>query len=382
MTSSYWPAQSAGHPIPPNRIETFLQDYQRGRRDFRYLGNLLNIDLSGKNLSEPNSKGEYLNLSGTYLRCANLSEANLSRVNLSGTDLSKANLTGAKLYGADLREATLHDTKFENAYYDEQTQFPKSFDSEKNGLKKEWISADPGVKLTEVQPTHHTVLPIENPVSVKPTEVQQSLVDKPNERLVKDNQHKREGLNGKVPRSQSGTEKCSKAFKRKTSHDELQEKKEKADQIGIKGEASVNAYLGNLKKNGHIDSFKWVAAENATSDHDFWVSIDGKQKNLIDVKSTAGNFDNVIHISLPELRQMAYGKERYDIYRVFEINESNKTVKLRILEGVKDFAKNILTVFEGLPSGVLADSVSVYPSTLNFQPEIKKIQIPDELEEK
>ena len=492
MTSSYLPAQSAGHPISPNRIETFLQDYQRGKRNFRYLENLLNIDLSGKNLSEPNSKGEYLNLSGTYLRCANLSKANLSRVNLSGTDLrqadlsgedlsetnlslaspnqifrkdgqnyirtnlstanlneanlsgadldgailsrailtqanlseanllgsipkranlsganlrgvklfladlseanlseanltraklsfanlSKANLTGAKLYGADLREATLHDTKFENAYYDERTQFPKTFDPEKNGLKKEWISSAPAVELTEVQSTH-TTLSLQNPISVKPTEVQPSLGEKLNERLVKGEQESADQLKAKGLNWQSKKEKRSKVPTRKISRDELQENKDKADKIGFKGEAAVNAFLNKLQQKGQIDSYEWVSDLNATSSYDFWVSIESQPKTLIDVKSTNGKFDNVIHISLSELQQMGYGDERYDIYRVFEIDETNKTVKLRILENVRDFAKSILNIFDGLPTGVLADSISVEPSTLDFLREIITIQIPD-----
>jgi hypothetical protein len=60
------------------------------------------------------------------------------------------------------------------------------------------------------------------------------------------------------------------------------------------------------------------------------------------------------------------GDHQYNIYRIFEINEAQNCAKLKIAEGLKDFAKIILKVFDGLPHGVLVDSISVEPSKLNF----------------
>ena len=63
------------------------------------------------------------NLSGAYLRIANLRKADLNGANLSGAylndaDLRNANLNGANLSGADLRGADLSDVK-----YNERTAF-------------------------------------------------------------------------------------------------------------------------------------------------------------------------------------------------------------------------------------------------------------------
>lgn len=111
-----------------------------------------------------------------------------------------------------------------------------------------------------------------------------------------------------------------------------------------------------------------------------------KEKNsskiFLDVKSTAGALERKIHISLSELELMSSDKQRYDLYRIFDIDENNRTAKLRIAEDVSSFAKGIIEVFNGLPEGVCADGISVDPSKsgLNFQPEIE-MQLPDEPEE-
>lgn len=154
------------------------------------------------------------------------------------------------------------------------------------------------------------------------------------------------------------------------------------ESIGYKGEKCVNFYLQGLKNEGKIDSFEWVSKQNVISPYDFWVSHDGDSKDFIDVKSTSGEFERKIHISLSELELMSSDTQRYRIYRIFNIDENNRTAKLRIAEGVRSFAKGIIEVFNGLPEGVCANGISVEPSKsgLNFQPEIE-IQLPDEPEE-
>jgi hypothetical protein len=73
-------------------------------------------------------------------------------------------------------------------------------------------------------------------------------------------------------------------------------------------------------------------------------------------------------VSNGELKQIAFGKERYDIYRVYEINI--QAAKLRISRDIRDFAKKIFGVFEGLPEGVTPYSISISPSSLQFDQEI------------
>ena len=79
---------------------------------------------------------------------------------------------------------------------------------------------------------------------------------------------------------------------------------------------------------------------------------------------------------------MSSHTERYGIYRIVNIDENDRTAKLRIAEEVRSFAKGRIEVLKGLPEGFCADAISVDPSKsgLNFQPEIE-IQLPDEPEE-
>jgi hypothetical protein len=75
------------------------------------------------------------------------------------------------------------------------------------------------------------------------------------------------------------------------------------------------------------------------------------------VKSTTGPFDNVFHISMSELIEAAQAPERYDLYRVFELNDDGG--KVRIARDIRSFAKSILGALSTLPAGVRCDSFSV-----------------------
>ena len=63
---------------------------------------------------------------------------------------------------------------------------------------------------------------------------------------------------------------------------------------------------------------------------------------------------------------MSNGIERYDIYRVFEMDEA--TGKPCVAEDVRDWASAIIDVLNELPDGVTVDSISVPPSSLPFGP--------------
>jgi hypothetical protein len=120
--------------------------------------------------------------------------------------------------------------------------------------------------------------------------------------------------------------------------------------------------------NAAYRGFTKIHRENAGSAWDFSVCRDG-ERLLLDAKSTESNFNNKLHISLGELRQMSYGTERYDIYRVFEMSEA--TAKLRIAEDLRDWARAIIEVLDNLPEGVTADNISVPPSYLPFGPTVE-----------
>ena len=73
-----------------------------------------------------------------------------------------------------------------------------------------------------------------------------------------------------------------------------------------------------------------------------------QQKILLDVKSTTGEFSRNLHISMNELYQMAESQQRYDLYRVYLIN---------------DYINN-------LPEKVMPDGFSVNPEIIDFSEEL------------
>ncbi len=76
---------------------------------------------------------------------------------------------------------------------------------------------------------------------------------------------------------------------------------------------------------------------------------------------------------------MSGDTKNYHIYRIFKIDEECHTAKLRIVEDVSIFAKEVLKVFRNLePLKAEADSISILPSNLSFQEGIKEIELLDD----
>lgn len=161
---------------------------------------------------------------------------------------------------------------------------------------------------------------------------------------------------------------------KKLSRIELNRAKQNADAVGQLGEEFVYAYLENLKENAHLRGINWASIEDAVSPYDFEITDNKGNTSILDVKSTTGNFNRAIHISLSELIMMRESNNRYDLYRIYGISDS--TAKLRISRDLSGFANAILEKFEKLQKGVMVDSISVDPRELNFDREIE-IKIPD-----
>lgn len=162
--------------------------------------------------------------------------------------------------------------------------------------------------------------------------------------------------------------------RRVISKDQLNRAKRNADDTGRRGEELVNSWFEALANNGEIKSHQWTADINAISPFDFEYTDQSGNKILLDVKSTGGDFERTIHISLNELLQMADPSIRYDLYRIYDLNESS--AKLRIAEDIGNFAREVITALGTLPNGVIADGVSVKPTTLNFGNQII-VEFPD-----
>lgn len=159
---------------------------------------------------------------------------------------------------------------------------------------------------------------------------------------------------------------------RRLTRTELERARKRADDIGRMGEELLDGYFSLELEAGRIEDYEWVANENAISPFDFWVKKNSERRK-VEVKSTTGDFSQVLHISMSELLELRDSQEPYDLYRVYSIDEN--TAKLRVAECPRDFAKEALSALEGLPEGVTADGVSVKPDSVQFGPEVE-IQIP------
>jgi hypothetical protein len=138
---------------------------------------------------------------------------------------------------------------------------------------------------------------------------------------------------------------------RRISVADLAEARANHDRIGRDGEGLINAFfeLGTAIAT-------WMADTNAVSPYDFQVVDEAGEIAKIDVKSTSGPFDNNFHISIAELVEAAQAPERYDLYRVYELDPDGG--KLRIARDIREFARSILDVLT-LPEGVRCDSFTV-----------------------
>lgn len=161
-----------------------------------------------------------------------------------------------------------------------------------------------------------------------------------------------------------GLEKLWKGIGRqRLSQEALQRARRNAEDIGRMGEELVAAYFERQLEQGRIGSYHWASNENAVAPYDFKVSIE-EEHRLIDVKSTTGGFDRKLHISINELRQIADGEERYDLWRLYELNEVR--AKVRVAENVREVCAVVVKAVKKLPVGVLPDSFSVDPAYFQF----------------
>lgn len=161
---------------------------------------------------------------------------------------------------------------------------------------------------------------------------------------------------------------------RKLTRSALERARQRADDVGRMGEELIDGYFTQLVASGVISEFQWVSSENAISPFDFRIGASDAAGVKIEVKSTTGDFNQVLHISVAQLYEMRDSTERYDLYRVYAIDEQQGL--LRIKDDMQDFARSVLVSFEDLPDGVSVDGISVKPESIGFAPESKIELIP------
>ena len=160
-----------------------------------------------------------------------------------------------------------------------------------------------------------------------------------------------------------GAERLYRNRGRNVSRLELAQARQRADEMGYRGEELIGSWLETQLPSGFIDSYIWASDQNAVAPYDFELTR-GANLERIDVKATSGDFERRIHVSLAELKTMAESAIPYRIYRVYDV--ADYTGKLRISAPMAAHAQQILDSLQMLPTGVTVDALSIDPGTLQF----------------
>jgi hypothetical protein len=140
------------------------------------------------------------------------------------------------------------------------------------------------------------------------------------------------------------------------------------ERTGQLGEELVDVFFKTMMEAGDITDYEWVSLANAIAPYDFRVKWKAQEWMVLDVKSTRGDFDNPIHLSLGELVKSQQGPERYEIYRLYVVTE--RSAKLRVSKDATKLLRPILEAVTALPKGVSADGFSISTDFLSFDKEI------------
>ncbi len=128
-------------------------------------------------------------------------------------------------------------------------------------------------------------------------------------------------------------------------------------EVGKKGEEYVNKYLKYEQSNGIINKYIWYNKDLESGlPYDF--SIEENNGNIIylDVKSTAGAFNQKIYYSNQEISFIANSNYEYKIFRVFNIYD---TPKLKICDNYKDYAATLNQLFSSFQTNIETQSAAI-----------------------
>lgn len=138
--------------------------------------------------------------------------------------------------------------------------------------------------------------------------------------------------------------------------------KDSAERTGRLGEELLDQFFRTPDLSG-ISSHEWVAQTNAISPFDFRLIVEDGSERHSDAKSTSGKFTNPIYMSVAEILHAVNSGIPYDIYRLFNVNETSAS--LRVARNVGPRLTLALDALKLIPTGVSVDSLSFEPSFLN-----------------
>lgn len=101
--------------------------------------------------------------------------------------------------------------------------------------------------------------------------------------------------------------------------------------VGKKGEELINEYLDKARITKKIKSFEWLnKSKESGLPYDFMINLIEDKKQYIDVKSTRFDFGQNIVFSNQEVEFIhnINDDSQYSVYRVFDMTETNGTLKI------------------------------------------------------
>lgn len=150
--------------------------------------------------------------------------------------------------------------------------------------------------------------------------------------------------------------------------------KDSAERTGRLGEELLDQFFRTPDLSG-ISSHEWVAQTNAISPFDFRLIVEDGSERHSDAKSTSGKFTNPIYMSVAEILHAVNSGIPYDIYRLFNVNETSAS--LRVARNVGPRLTLALDALKLIPTGVSVDSLSFEPSFFEFETTDHLIEVTD-----
>ncbi len=149
------------------------------------------------------------------------------------------------------------------------------------------------------------------------------------------------------------TSKYSEMSKKTIRKIDYAKKQKKNAENGLIGEKLVMAYeaekLRSYGKEELIEKIKWISKEDDGTGYDILSFDENGNEIYIEVKSTADNENAVFFISTNEINTMEKLKEKYFVYRVYNVKSKNPSV---FILNYDDFKNKIDLCIEGYTATV------------------------------
>lgn len=145
---------------------------------------------------------------------------------------------------------------------------------------------------------------------------------------------------------------------RRMSLDALMRARERAMATGREGEAFVDVLLRKRQGEGTLGDVTWASDTNAINPWDFEIVELSGQRVRVEVKSTRGAFNRVVHMSQAEIIAAADpAAPRTDVYRVYSL--TGEGALLRMSTDVRSLAAGVIQAAQTLGAGVEPDGYSI-----------------------